>query len=65
MEFLKSEVIGPILRRGGTAFGMYLVGVGVGEAEATQIAAGATALLGIGLDLLLSNMQRRAMKWTR
>ncbi|WP_195822671.1 hypothetical protein [Roseobacter sp. MH60115] len=49
----------PILRRAGTAFGAYLVGLGVNSDTTTTIVAGLTALAGVALDLILSHLNRK------
>lgn len=59
MRWLGNEIVGPILRRGGTAFGAYLIGIGVHSDSATQIAAGVVAALGVILDLTLSHWERK------
>lgn len=59
MEFLYEEIVKPIIRRAGTAFGVYLVAQGVDENTATQIAAGAVAVAGVVFDLLNSHFNRK------
>lgn len=59
MAFLGNEIILPLFRRAGTAFGAYLVGLGVAEDQATLIAAGVTATLGVALDLIVSHYNRK------
>lgn len=58
-KIIVKELAAPAIRRIGTAFGAYLVGVGIHTDTATQIAAGAVALLGVALDLLQSHWNRK------
>lgn len=58
-KIILTELAGPAVRRVGTAFGAYLVGVGIHTDTATQIAAGTVALLGVALDLLTSHLNRK------
>lgn len=57
-----SEVIRPLSRRVGTAFGSYLLGLGVHSETTTQIVAGATALGAVLVDLAFSHYNRKYAK---
>lgn len=59
VKFVISEILNPLLRRAGTAFGVYLVAQGVDQNTATQIAAGAVAAGGVLFDLLNSHFNRK------
>ena len=58
-NILLDKVVQPMLRRMGTAFAVYLVTLGVGAEVADQIALGATALAGVGVDLALSAADKK------
>ncbi|MFV1531183.1 MULTISPECIES: hypothetical protein [unclassified Phaeobacter] len=57
-EYLASEFIQPLLRRVGTAFGTYLVTIGVTQETSNMIVAGIIALGGVLVDLALSHSAR-------
>lgn len=61
LRFLITDLVRPISRRGGTAFGAYLIGIGVQTDTTTQIVAGLTALLGVVLDLVFSRINRKSL----
>lgn len=54
-----TELVKPAVRRLGTGLGGYLVGLGVHENLATQIATGAVALALVGIDLWQSHRERK------
>lgn len=57
--FLLEQLALPTLRRVGTAFGAYMVGIGVQADVVTQITTGMIALGGVSLDLIMSWLERR------
>lgn len=59
MNWLVSEIGKPLIRRVGTAFGAYLLTIGVQGDTQVQIVAGLTASLSVALDLLLSHRNRK------
>jgi hypothetical protein len=60
LNMMLQEVFRPLARRAGTAFGGYLLGIGVHSDTSTQIVAGITALAGVILDLTLSHFSKKA-----
>lgn len=58
-EFIKEAILSPMLRRGGTIFGGYLLGLGVTQDQTTQIITGLTAVLLVVMDLVFSASARK------
>jgi len=53
LETLAHDIVGPIARRVGTLVGGALAGLGLSGDHVNAVAAGAAALVGIGVDLAL------------
>lgn len=58
--FLFKEILSPLTRRAGTAFGALLLAQGVDGETVAQIVTGLTALLAVAVDLGLSYLNRKA-----
>lgn len=59
MSFVYREILFPLIRRAGTAVGIFLVAKGVDENTATQIATGVVAVAGVVFDLIGSHLERK------
>lgn len=59
-KILVTEFLKPLVRRAGTAFGVFLLSVGVGQESVDHLVLGLTAALSIMLDLVLSHWERQA-----
>lgn len=59
-KFIVGEVLDPVTRRLGTAVAAYLVALGVEAQTVDAITLGITAAAGLGIDLLLSHLSRKA-----
>lgn len=54
IQFAKEMIFAPLVRRGGTFLGAYLIGLGVHDDQVQIIAAGAIAAALVAFDLALS-----------
>lgn len=61
MNAILQNVVNPLVRRVGTAAAVYLVAQGLDSALVEQLVNAATALLLVGVDLLLARFYRQAV----
>ncbi|MBL4806331.1 MAG: hypothetical protein JKY31_03480 [Rhodobacteraceae bacterium] len=59
MKFLLNELVKPLLRRGGSLLGGFLLTIGVMAPQVDIIVTGAMALASVAIDLLLSHRNRK------
>lgn len=59
-KIIVSEIVKPLIRRGGTAFGVFLMSLGLGQENVDQIVLGLTAALTVSADLFLSHLERKS-----
>jgi hypothetical protein len=54
-----SEIVKPLIRRGGTAFGVFLMTLGLGQENVDQIVLGLVTAASVSADLLVSHWARK------
>lgn len=58
-SWILAELIRPMVRRLGTGLGAFLAGAGVAAEPIQQIQLGVAAAAAVGIELLLSNRERK------
>lgn len=62
LDTVLHDIVGPIARRVGTFVGGALGGLGLASDHVNAVAAGAAALVGIGVDLALIYIRNKGRK---
>lgn len=58
-KIIVSEIVKPLIRRGGTAFGVFLMTLGLGQENVDQIVLGLVTAACVAADLLVSHWARK------
>lgn len=58
-DFFLKQLLGPIVRRGGTAVSSFLVGLGVAQTSTEQIVLGLSTAVMVAAELALSAKARK------
>lgn len=58
-KIIVSEIVKPLIRRAGTAFGVFLMTLGLGQENVDQIVLGLVTAASVGADLLVSHWARK------